>query len=101
MIQGRLKFRRKGFEEILCCEGTQQVLEQLADNYIEAAYGMAPPDGDATYERNTKKVKQFRSLRLRTTIKAMNAKDEAENKSLLRAVGVSHGKIIGKPRKRH
>lgn len=81
MAQGRLKWNHKGFEEILCCDGTKAACEEVADRIISSAESK----GGFGYEKYSKIVKLFKSKRVRTTIRTQgkSAANESEKKALI------------------
>ena len=81
MATGRIKFFKKGLEQILGTVGTAEALEQVADEIIMRAEAK----GGFGYHTVTKPVKMFKLMRLRTTIRTegKSAANESEKKALI------------------
>ena len=88
MASGRLKFIRKGFEKILCCEGTKEVVSDAADK-IAIRANSRNRFGGTGYNTHMEYQCVFGSRRVEYWVRATDEaakKAESEDKALTRSI---------------
>ena len=87
MASGRLRFIRKGFEEILCCQGTSDAVKAAADKIAIRANSRNRFGGEFTTHMEYNFL--FGSRRVEWWVRSsddLSARAESEDKALTRSI---------------